>query len=106
VEPADTLEDACRERQRPAARDRVIREGKLGKIGLVEVYCYYHMRGRGNPADTNPPENLEERIVNYRRGLANCTEPVGKFVNDTAATFTTPDGLVMPWYFVAKWRPL
>jgi predicted dehydrogenase len=41
------------------ARDRIIREGKLGKIGLVEVYCYYHMRGRGNPADTSPPENLD-----------------------------------------------
>ena len=26
------------------ARDRVIREGKLGTIGLVEIYCYYHMR--------------------------------------------------------------
>ncbi len=26
------------------ARDRIIREGKLGKIALVEIYCYYHMR--------------------------------------------------------------
>src|SRR3954465_7219448 len=26
------------------ARDRIIKEGKLGKVGLVEVYCYYHMR--------------------------------------------------------------
>lgn len=26
--------------------------------------------------------------MNYRRGLADCTQPVGKFVNDTAATFT------------------
>ena len=41
------------------ARDRVIREGKLGKIGLVEIYCYYHMRATGNPLDTNPPENLD-----------------------------------------------
>src|SRR5260221_5800005 len=24
------------------ARDRFIREGALGKIGLVEIYCYYH----------------------------------------------------------------
>ncbi|GAG49854.1 unnamed protein product, partial [marine sediment metagenome] len=23
------------------ARDRIIKEGKLGKIGLVEIYCYY-----------------------------------------------------------------
>jgi predicted dehydrogenase len=41
------------------ARDRVIREGRLGKIGLVEVYCYYHMRARDNPPDTQPPEYLD-----------------------------------------------
>jgi predicted dehydrogenase len=41
------------------ARDRYIREGRLGKIGLVEVYCYYHMRTRANPADTAPPEHLD-----------------------------------------------
>jgi predicted dehydrogenase len=41
------------------ARDRIIREGKLGKIGLVEVYCYYHMRARENPPDTEPPEYLD-----------------------------------------------
>ena len=41
------------------ARDQIIREGKLGKIGLVEIYCYYHMRSRGNPPDTAPPANLD-----------------------------------------------
>jgi predicted dehydrogenase len=41
------------------ARDRVIREGLLGKVALVEIYCYYHMRARGNPADTSPPEYLD-----------------------------------------------
>ena len=41
------------------ARDRIIREGLLGKIGLVEVCCYYHMRARGNPPDTDPPEYLD-----------------------------------------------
>src|SRR5262245_53993565 len=25
------------------ARDTIIKPGKLGKVGLVEVYCYYHM---------------------------------------------------------------
>ncbi len=35
------------------------KEGKLGKIGLVEIYCYYHMRARDNPPDTAPPENLD-----------------------------------------------
>jgi predicted dehydrogenase len=41
------------------ARDRIIREGKLGKVGLVEVYCYYHMRTTENPADTAPPDYLD-----------------------------------------------
>ena len=36
------------------ARDRIIREGKLGKIGLVEVYCYYHMRNQCQPARHQP----------------------------------------------------
>ena len=37
----------------------IIREGRLGKIGLVETYCYYHMRASGNPADTPPPDTLD-----------------------------------------------
>ncbi len=28
------------------ARDKVLKEGKLGKIALVEIYCYYHMQKR------------------------------------------------------------
>ncbi len=41
------------------ARERIVREGKLGKIGLVEIYCYYHMRPRNNPPDTAPPDYLD-----------------------------------------------
>jgi len=41
------------------ARDTILREGKLGKIGLVEIYCYYHMRARKTPPDTDPPEHLD-----------------------------------------------
>ena len=41
------------------ARDRIIKEGKLGKIGFIETYCYYHMRGQGNPPDGPPPEYLD-----------------------------------------------
>jgi predicted dehydrogenase len=41
------------------ARDRVVKEGKLGKVGLVEIYCYYHMRARENPPDTAPPDYLD-----------------------------------------------
>jgi predicted dehydrogenase len=41
------------------ARDRVIREGMLGTVGLVEIYCYYHMRATSNPPDSPPPEYLD-----------------------------------------------
>ncbi len=41
------------------ARERFIKEGKLGKIALVEIYCYYHMRATENPPDTAPPANLD-----------------------------------------------
>ncbi len=41
------------------AREQIIKEGLLGKIGLVEVCCYYHMRARENPPDTAPPPNLD-----------------------------------------------
>lgn len=40
------------------ARD-LIQQGRLGTIGHVEIYCYYHMRARGNPPDTAPPEYLD-----------------------------------------------
>jgi alkanesulfonate monooxygenase SsuD/methylene tetrahydromethanopterin reductase-like flavin-dependent oxidoreductase (luciferase family) len=35
-----------------------------------------------------PPEDLVERIAMYREGLEECEKPVGKVVNDRAATFT------------------
>jgi len=41
------------------ARDRVLCEGKLGKIAHVEVYCYYHMRTRENPPNEKPPAHLD-----------------------------------------------
>ena len=39
------------------ARNRIIKEGRLGTIGLVEIYCYYHMRATTNPPDA-PPAGL------------------------------------------------
>jgi predicted dehydrogenase len=39
------------------ARD-LIQEGRLGRIGLVETYCYGR-RGISNPPDVPPPENLD-----------------------------------------------
>lgn len=41
------------------AKERYLDTGKLGNIGLVEIYCYYHMRAKENPADTAPPPNLD-----------------------------------------------
>src|SRR5712691_5553618 len=38
------------------ARDRVVKEGKLGKVGHVEIYCYYHMRATDNPSVTTVPD--------------------------------------------------
>src|SRR5262245_62111790 len=31
------------------AKDRILKENRLGRIGHVEVYCYYHMRANENP---------------------------------------------------------
>lgn len=41
------------------ARDRVLKEGKLGKIGLVEICCYYHMRANDNPPVSKPPDHFD-----------------------------------------------
>ena len=44
------------------ARDRFIKEGRLGKIAYVEVCCYWHMRNRDTLAtapDTAPPDHLD-----------------------------------------------
>jgi len=41
------------------ARDRVLKENKLGTIGLVEVYCYYHMRANDKTDVTKPPDYLD-----------------------------------------------
>jgi predicted dehydrogenase len=40
------------------AREQVIRAGKLGKVGLVEVYSYYRQNPRTD-ADTAPPATLD-----------------------------------------------
>ncbi len=41
------------------AREKIVKEGLLGKIAHAEVYCYYHMRTRENPPDTTPPDHLD-----------------------------------------------
>jgi predicted dehydrogenase len=41
------------------AKEEILKPGKLGKIGLVEICCYYHMRAKDNPPDAAPPANLD-----------------------------------------------
>jgi predicted dehydrogenase len=41
------------------AREQIVQAGRLGKVALVEIYCYYHMRAKENPPDTEPPANLD-----------------------------------------------
>ncbi len=41
------------------ARNDIVKAGKLGKIGHVEICCYYHMRARQNPPDSAPPEGFD-----------------------------------------------
>jgi predicted dehydrogenase len=40
------------------AHEKIIKTGKLGKVGHVEICCYYHMRARGNPPDEIPPDHF------------------------------------------------
>ena len=40
------------------AKRKVVDAGRLGKIGLAEVYCYYHMRARSNPPVVPVPDHL------------------------------------------------
>jgi predicted dehydrogenase len=41
------------------AREEIVKAGKLGTIGHVEICCYYHMRASGNPPDIAPPDYLD-----------------------------------------------
>ena len=41
------------------AKQRYIDEGRLGTIGHVELFSYYHMRARGRQADEAPPAGLD-----------------------------------------------
>ncbi|MBS1873172.1 MAG: Gfo/Idh/MocA family oxidoreductase [Acidobacteria bacterium] len=41
------------------ARNEIIKAGKLGKVGFVEICCYYPMRATENPPDTAPPSYFD-----------------------------------------------
>jgi predicted dehydrogenase len=38
---------------------QIIQEGKLGKIGMIELCCYYHMRASSPPRPATPPDYLD-----------------------------------------------
>lgn len=38
------------------AKKNIVESGMLGKIGHVDICCYFHMRANGNPPNTTPPE--------------------------------------------------
>jgi predicted dehydrogenase len=40
------------------ARDQIVREGRLGKVGMVEVYGYFHQRPARFPPVSEPPAHL------------------------------------------------
>lgn len=41
------------------AKEQFVDTGRLGKVALVEIYCYYHMRATENPPDIAPPPYLD-----------------------------------------------
>ena len=41
------------------AKREFVDSGKLGTVGHVELFSYYHMRARGHPPDENPPPGLD-----------------------------------------------
>ena len=61
VRPRGPGGHAAAEHAAPRSRraTRSCKAGRLGKVGHVEIYCYYHMRTRENPPDTAPPESLD-----------------------------------------------
>ncbi len=56
------------------AKDRILKENRLGRIGHVEVYCYYHMRARENPlAKLLPGQTVRVEVID------DLLTPVGQF---------------------------
>jgi predicted dehydrogenase len=44
------------------AREQIVKAGKLGKVGHVEVCCYYGKDPNVNPPDTAPPDYLDYEL--------------------------------------------
>ena len=59
------------------AKERFVDSGLLGNIAYVEICCYYHMRAKENPPNTDPPPNLN---YDYWTGPARL-RPYNKLVH-------------------------
>jgi predicted dehydrogenase len=44
------------------AKKQIVDAGLLGKIGHVDMCCYFHMRANGNPAEQAVPEHLDYEL--------------------------------------------
>jgi predicted dehydrogenase len=44
------------------AKTKVVDAGLLGDVGMVECYCYYHMRNQKNPAPSMPPDDFDYEL--------------------------------------------
>lgn len=58
------------------ARDRVVRAGLLGRVGLVDVFGYYHQRPAQFPPSSPPPSHLDWEfycgpapLIEYNAGI-------------------------------------
>jgi alkanesulfonate monooxygenase SsuD/methylene tetrahydromethanopterin reductase-like flavin-dependent oxidoreductase (luciferase family) len=61
-----------------------------GATGSIETHRLVGQLGLGllSFAVGTPPSELKKRIDVYREGIAECTDPLGAFVNNQAASFT------------------
>ena len=87
------------------AKEKIIDAGLLGDIGMVEIFCYNHLRSESNPADTVPPVNLD---YNMWTGPAPM-KPYNKLVHPrTWRSFTEySNGILaeacIPMYDMVRW---
>jgi predicted dehydrogenase len=64
------------------ARDQIIKTGKLGKIGLVEVYCYYPMRNNDKGKPGKAPDYLDYEMWTGPAPLRPYDSPPNASYND------------------------
>jgi predicted dehydrogenase len=60
------------------ARDRVIKQGLLGKVAHVDICCYYHMRANNPSMVTTPPDYFDYETWTGPAPLRPYDAPAGK----------------------------